>query len=88
MAGKRAKIELGNKVKYAKNRDGTEPHANWVGEVIEIKIAEGEKYFRAKFDNDCILPEDHPWFYITKGLWYKDTQLQVVDIETQVGFQK
>ena len=49
---KREKIEIGNKVKYAKTRDGYEPHANWVGEIVEIKSAEGEKYFRAMI-----------WFY-------------------------
>lgn len=87
---KREKIELGNKVKFAKTRDGHVPYANWVGEVLEIKNVEGEKYFavRAKFDNDYVLPEDHPLFYITKGLWYKDTELQVVGNEINVGFQK
>jgi len=87
MAGKRAKIELGNKVKYAKNRDGTEPFSNWVGEVTEIKVAQGEKHYRAKFGNLDIIPEDHPLFYITKGLWYKDTALQVVSDETPIGVQ-
>jgi hypothetical protein len=88
MAGKRVKIELGDKVKYAKTRDGTEPHTNWVGEVVEIKSAEGEKYYRANFDPACILPEDHPLFYMTKGLWYKESLLQVVDNDTPAGFQK
>lgn len=85
---KREKIEIGNKVKYAKTRDGYEPHANWVGEIVEIKSAEGEKYFRAKFDNDLILSDDHPLHYVTKGLWYKDAALQIVDSNTIVGFQK
>jgi len=87
MAGKRAKIELGNKVKYAKNRDGTEPFSNWVGEVTEIKTAQGEKYYRAQFGVLNIIPEDHPLFYLTKGLWYKDTALQVVSDETPIGVQ-
>lgn len=85
---KRAKLNIGDKVRYAKNRDGSEPHSNWVGEIVDIKEAQGEKHYRANFDYDCILPEDHPLFYITKGLWYKDTGLQVVDINTSVGFQK
>lgn len=55
----------------------------WTGEIKEISDCETRA--RVKWDPDFTLPENHPEYYITFGLWHSTSVLKVVDPSTKLG---